>query len=71
MKSKDERIYFVSQYDNQVHNVNDWQHRKIGEKEAYIGGRYGAYEDEENGFIVNEEVDLWTLEEVAKFYKDK
>lgn len=46
-----ERIYYVSQYDNKVHNINDGEYKLLeNDKFAYIGKQY------EDGFQVNEEV---------------
>jgi hypothetical protein len=59
-----ERIYFISQFDNRTHNIFDWQHKIINEKEAYIGK-----DCQEEGFRVDEEVSLWTLDEIMDFYK--
>ncbi|GED72573.1 hypothetical protein BRE01_62750 [Brevibacillus reuszeri] len=58
------RIYYVSQFDGAVHNINDSEHKLICETEAYIGQDCG-----EDGFKVNEEVKLWTITEVAEFFK--
>jgi len=61
---KNERVYYVSQYDNQIHHINDKDHKIISEKEAYIGKDCGY----ENGFRVDEEVNLWTVKEVMEFF---
>lgn len=60
----DERIYFVSQFDNMAHNLKDWEHKKLSDTEAYIGRDF-----HEDGFRVEEEVNLWTLREIVEFYK--
>ena len=53
------RIYFASCFDNQWHNINDWEHiLSDNGKEASIGQLEG---DE---FRIDEEVTLYTLEEV-------
>ena len=59
-----DRIYYVSQYDNRVHNINDMEHQLIKGKQnmVYIGRQF------EDGFEVDEEVELWTIKEVASFY---
>jgi len=59
-----DRVYYVSQYDNRVHNINDVEHQLVKGKDnmVYIGKQY------EDGFEVNEEVELWTIKEVASFY---
>ena len=63
MEKDNDRIYYVSQYDNRVHNINDVEHQFINRNQAHIGKDCG-----DDGFRVDEEVDLWTIEEVAKFY---
>ena len=66
---KEDKIYFVSQFDNQVHNIYDWEHQFIDVTEsnevynAYIGKDSGK-----DGFRVDEEVVLYTIKEIAKFY---
>ena len=57
------KIYYVSQYDNNIHNINDAEHKIINEDCAYMG-RF----DKDNVFRVDEEVSLWTLKEIFKFY---
>lgn len=58
-----DRIYYVSQYDNLVHNINDKDHKIIGDNLAYVGKDCG-----EDGLRVDEEVNLWTIKEIADFY---
>lgn len=59
---KKEKIYFISQFDSQIHNINDVEHRLVSEELAYIGKDCGI-----DGLRVDEEVDLYTIEEVIKF----
>ena len=59
----DNKIYYVSQYDNNIHNINDVEHKIINEDLAYVGKDCG-----DNGFRVDEEVSLWTLKEIVRFY---
>lgn len=58
----DDRIYFISQYDNKIHNVNDVDHIIVDENNAEVG------EWTPDGLRVDEEVTLYTLREVYKFY---
>lgn len=60
---KDKKIYYISQYDNCIHNLNDVQHELFGEEQAYIGKMTNE------GFKVEEEVDLHTLKEILEIYK--
>ena len=56
----DDNIYFISNYDNQVHNINDVEHRKVNSDICYIG--FNTTE----GFRVDEEVGLLTLKDIKK-----
>lgn len=60
-----DRIYYVSQFDNLVHNIYDADHCVIYDgKSALIG----VYTKTEDGLRVDEEVNLWTIKEIAEFY---
>jgi hypothetical protein len=59
-----DKIYFVSFADNRVHNINDYEHQIVNETTAYIGKDCG-----EDGFRVDDEVNLWTITEIAKFFE--
>lgn len=59
----DEKLYFVSQFDDMVHNLEDLEYKKISDSEAYIG-----HNEHDDGFRVDEEVSLWTLEEIVEFF---
>jgi hypothetical protein len=58
------KIYYISNADNCVHNINDVEHKLVDEKYAYIGKDCGS-----DGFRVDDEVTLWTLEEIVKFFE--
>jgi hypothetical protein len=57
------KIYYISNIDNCIHNLKDVQHELFGEDNAYIG------EMTDNGFEVQEEVDLHSLKEILEIYK--
>ena len=59
----DMKIYYISNYDGCIHNLKDVQHELFGKEQAYIG----KMTDE--GFKVDEEVDLHTLKEILEIYK--
>lgn len=61
---KEERIYYISNGDGCIHNINDVEHAIIDEKSAYIGVIYCN-----DGFRIDEEVSLWTLKEVIRFFE--
>jgi len=66
-----ERIYFVSQYDGQVHNINDYGHI-ISEDgfSADIGAWVQDGDDKGKDTLrVSEEVSIWTIIEIVEFYK--
>jgi len=62
-KKLDNKIYYVSQYDNNIHNINDVEHKIINEDLAYVEKDCG-----DDYFRVDEEVSLWTLKEIVRFY---
>ena len=62
---KNDRIYYVSQFDNLIHNIYDTDHCVIDDgKSALIG----VDTKTDNGLRVDEEVSLWTIKEIAEFY---
>ena len=64
-----DRIYFVSQYDNKVHNINDYDHIIEDENSALVGKWvYDGKSTEKDTLRVDEEVNLWTIHEIAQFY---
>lgn len=60
--NKDARIYFISTYDNLVHNIYDTDYELIDEHSAEVGKKT------QEGLRVDEEVCLHTLEEIVKFF---
>jgi len=54
------KIYFVSKYDNYFHNLCDVEYKLINDHRSYIGKYHCG-----DGFNIDEEVDLLTIEEVA------
>lgn len=60
----DERLYFISETDSMVHNLSDWEHKKLSDSEAYIGRDLYEF-----GFRVEETVKLWTLKEIKKYLR--
>jgi|WetSurSiteA1Bulk_404760.scaffolds.fasta_scaffold525651_1 hypothetical protein len=56
--------YFISNYDNMIHNIYDVDHQVFSPcDKAYIG----KHTDE--GFRVDDEVTLYTLQEIVKFFE--
>jgi len=60
-----DKIYYVSQFDNLVHNIYDVDHRIIDYGRSAL---IGVDTKTEDGLRVDEEVDLWTIKEVAEFF---
>ena len=58
-------LYFASQYDNEWHNLYDVKHILHNNKTASIG------EMTNEGFRVDEEVDVFTWKEVLELYKEE
>lgn len=70
LNNKLKRIYFVSQYDNEVHNIGDYDHILEDENNALIGKWvYDGDSKHKDTLRVEEEVNLWTIEDVCEFYK--
>lgn len=70
--NKLQRIYFVSQYDGEVHNINDYDHIITDNpKVAEIGEFVIDGDDiEPTTLRVDEEVELWSIIEIAEFFKE-
>jgi len=64
-----EKIYYISQFDNKVHNINDVEHMKTKKDTdihiGIIGKDCGI-----DGFRVDEEVILYDIIEVSEFFKN-
>ena len=65
-----QRIYFVGQYSNEVHNINDYDHIiDFDGKSAEIGTWVAdGASGKKDALSVSEEVSLFTLPEIAEFY---
>jgi hypothetical protein len=64
-----EKFYYISQYDNRVHNINDVEYQLIANEDNTIHQAYIGKDCGDDGFRVDEEVTLYTILEVAEFYK--
>lgn len=60
---KNEKVYYISQYDGLVHNINDVDHEIIYSDNKVTGAYIGYMTTV--GFRVDEKVNLYSIEEVA------
>ena len=63
-----DRIYFVSQYDGEIHNINDVDNIILNNGKGAEVGKW-VMDGNEKALRVDEEVDLCTLKEIYEFYK--
>lgn len=66
-----DRVYFISQYDNKIHNICGVDHiRYDGGKSAEIGKFVQDGDDKRKDTLrVDDDVTLWTITEIFKFFK--
>lgn len=65
--AENDKVYYVSQYDNKIHNIYDNEYIFAENDKiynAYVGKNCG-----DDGFRVDEEVTLYTLKEIIEFFK--
>jgi hypothetical protein len=60
MSKNNDKLYYISDLDGKVHKLLDGQYQLKDDDLAYIG------ENTTEGFRVDNEVQLWTLEEANK-----
>lgn len=58
------KIYYISNEDGQVHNINDVDHVIVDETTAEVG----VYNSNEEVLMVDDTVTLHTFEEVQTFF---
>lgn len=61
-----ERIYYVSHVDGRVHCLCDVDHLVLA---GALVAEIGKWCESEKALRVDEEVNLWTISEIAEFYK--
>lgn len=55
------RVYYFSNHDNEIHNLKDVEHIITDTKSAVIGKDCG-----EDGFMMEDEVTIYTMDEIVK-----